>query len=555
MPSSITCHHCNTTLRVPDATTGKKFRCPKCKEVITLGATSLPEKKSPPVLEVAYSDQKNPRSNVPATPRKRQRKDDYEEERDHRRGRPPASSNLPWIIAGISAALLLLVSTGFAVTLFVMWESSDKPVAQGPKAFPVANPVPPNNPQPNNPVPNNPPLQPNNPFPSNPLPNNPKPKPNNPQPTLPPSNEPPPSKLDPAPANPKLEKTEFRYHSVAGAVMAPDERIMVLSIPTKAQLAFIDTLLGKEIKLMDVPFQPGRICVQNNKLYVANLTAPQIYAFDIDSGEQLGKYTVPGNAFENMTCHPKVGPIYATNLSNDVYAIDPSTGASHNTGAKGQLIVVDPVRAEYVYTGIQKPIQEKLVFEEGPGDSVIVWLGKANLNATMLKYRVDGNRLVLVGANSNASINGRGLGISPDGKHICMPGGGGWRPLNSPRYNYCMALFETSDMNTAVGQISTGAYPGQIAWHPHLNYIVAYKSDHYGKGLSIVKTGSYVKIVEYHTEQQDAGGRVLVGGRGTKAIFIPLFYPGRTDQNPVIQIFDIPVTDADRAALKKVYKQ
>jgi DNA-binding beta-propeller fold protein YncE len=343
----------------------------------------------------------------------------------------------------------------------------------------------------------------------------------------------------------------LNFPRIEGAVMTPDGKTLIVSLPTEGTLVYIDTLAGKEQKKVEVDFQPSALAIQGDRLFAATQGAPRIHVIDVATGKAAKSIQLPGAPIQALGCHPAKGLLYATNAKHEVYAINPADGKFERTGAKGQLLVVDPAEGKYVYTGIQKPIQDVVIVKEGPNNTVRISLGSANLFAVMLKYEVADMDLRAVAANDTAAVNGRAMAVSADGKRIAMAGGGGYRTRNDPRANYSIAVFDTGNMKDLQGQVSTGAYPNGIAFHPHLNYGAAFRS---GKDVILFRDKSFIKKATFTASQDcaNAGAIMLFGGQGTQVIYISQAPPAFAKES-VVDIFTLPLTEEDRATLRKAY--
>src|SRR5262249_55962485 len=156
---------------------------------------------------------------------------------------------------------------------------------------------------------------------------------------------------------------------------------------------------------------------------------------------------VQGEPIKALACNRHQGLVYGANAADEVMAIDPTAGTAKKTAARGQMLAVGSADSKFVYTGIQKPIPHPLGFQQ-QGNQVRIPSRQTNLNGALLQYAVQGDDLKGIALNDNAAINGRYLGVSADGKLAALAGGGGWRSKNDPRANYCIAVFDTSDMKT-----------------------------------------------------------------------------------------------------------
>ena len=343
----------------------------------------------------------------------------------------------------------------------------------------------------------------------------------------------------------------YNLAAVGGIVMAPDNRTMIVSVPSEGKLVYFDTISEKELKQVEVDFQPTLLAVQGKKLFAAVKGSPKIFVLDVATGKAQKEIPMSGEPWFSLGCHRDKGLLYGVNLKHEVYSIDPDTGKAHKTKAKGQLLAVPAGGDKYIYTGIQKPIRDVLVIEKGGGDRIKLSLMQANTRALMLKYEIDGADLKLVAANDNAAVNGRGLGVSPDGKQIAMAGGGGWRSKTDPRANYSIAVFDTAKMDTLNGQVETGPYPSNVIFHPVLKLGAAHNS----KDVILFNSKSFVKKKSFPTTDSsfNHSGYLLFGGRGTKVIYCS--YNAPINKGSVLQIFSLPLTQEEEGLLIKAYPE
>jgi hypothetical protein len=309
--------------------------------------------------------------------------------------------------------------------------------------------------------------------------------------------------------------------AAGGAVMSMDNSILIVSLPSLGSLYYYDTIAEKELKKVDVDFQPAALARQGLKLFAAAKGAGIVHVLDATTGKELSQIKVPGTAVTGLVCNPRQGRLYAVNASYEVSCIDPDTGKVAPTSAKGQMLTMDAADGKFLYAAIQKPMKDVLVMRSTGGNSVRFSLNKANRFALMLKYAVNGDALDLVAANDNAAINGVDIAVSPDGTRIAMAGAGGWSPPSGSPRSYSIAVFDTSDMKSLAGQIDIGAYPRSVVFHPQLNLGAAGR---YGSSAEVVffNAKSLAKKESPIRLQQSGSMPVLLtfGAQGTKLIIV-----------------------------------
>jgi len=337
---------------------------------------------------------------------------------------------------------------------------------------------------------------------------------------------------------------DVKLASVGGAVMLPDGQTLVLALTPDATLLYVDTLAEKVSQRVEVDFQPAALAAQGDKLFVAAKGTSTIHVCDAAGGKELRNVKLPGEPVLALACHPAKGLLYATNQNSEVFSIDGEQGTATKTKAKGQMLAIDAVDGSFVYTGVQKPIRDVLVFRKGAGGEVTVSFAKADVRAVMLKYAVDDQDLKPVAANDNAALNGKWLAVSPDGKQAAMAGGGGWHSMTDPHFHYVIAVFDASDLQGMNGQVDTGPYPAAVAFHPVLPVGVAYASD-----LTVFSAKSFAKKDSFKTQKGGAPAFLGFGAKGTKVVFVA------AGDNSSVQFFPLQLTEKDQDALKQAYQK
>jgi DNA-binding beta-propeller fold protein YncE len=352
-----------------------------------------------------------------------------------------------------------------------------------------------------------------------------------------------------ATTTPVLADATFSLAPVGGIVMVSDHKTMIVSVPSEGKLIYFDTLAEKEVRQVEVDFQPMFLAIQGKRLFASVKGSSKIFVLNAGTAKVIKEISLPGEPLHALACHPVQGLLYAVNTANEIYSVDTEKGTHQKTTGKGQLLTVDPSGGKFVFSGIQKPIKEVLLIEDVGGGKVQLSLRQADTRALMLKYAVDGADLKLVAANDNAAVNGRGMAVSADGKQIAMAGGGGWRSKTDPKANYAVAVFDSEKMNNLNGQVDTGPYPSNVAFHPVLNLGAAFNT----KEVVVFNAKSFVKKTSFLTRDNsfNHAGHLLFGGLGTKVIYCS--YNAPIQKGSVLQIFSLRFTDAEKDALKKHY--
>src|SRR5262245_3906422 len=336
---------------------------------------------------------------------------------------------------------------------------------------------------------------------------------------------------------------EVKIAPASSAALTPDTKTVIVAVPNNGALLYLSAETEKELRKVELDFKPSSMAVQGKNLFVSTQGSGTIHVLDVDTGKEKGEIKVPGEPVVNVACHSSKGLLYATNLSDEVYAVEPEIGKATKTKAVGKMVVVDPTDGKFVYTGIQKTIRDQLVLEES-GEQIKVSVVSTNARASMLKYAVDGTALKLVALQDNAALNGKALALSADGKRIAMAGGGGWVSKTDGRFNYGVAVFETSDLKTMAGEVECGAYPYSISFHAVLNFGVVVRG---GNDLFVFNGKS---LARKESIKAPGGGPALVlyAAQGTKLVHLV-----NSGTDSIVSFHALTLSDQDKELLKAAY--
>lgn len=359
--------------------------------------------------------------------------------------------------------------------------------------------------------------------------------------------------------------------SLGGFALSPDGETLIVSSPKTAEIIYIDTSEDKEIKRVKVDFQPTALALRGPSLYAVGKGSSLIHVLDAQTGKSKNEIRAPGVKIVRLAGHATVGPLFATTDQFQILAVNTAAGKIEGTVAEGNFMAVDP-KGEFLYTGTQKPINDVLVLSRGPRRSVRVGVRKTNLNSSIVKYSIKSKKLEPVAMNADPVQNGRMMAVSRDGRRIAVVGGGGVMGDDRKR-SYVIPVLDAGDLETEVGQVETGPYPSEIAFHPVLDLGVAERSGAASeltlfdaKSLAPIKTMGFTAKAGARVEF----GLLTFGGRGTKLVY---YYSessaptGRlssragsrarpaADSDPVGRLYLIPLelTDDQKAELAKSF--
>ena len=122
-------------------------------------------------------------------------------------------------------------------------------------------------------------------------------------------------------ADDELPIVTFEIPSAGGWVIGPDLGTLIVSSPKTAELYFIDTVSAEAPRKVRVPFKPDRLALQGDQLFVSVEGSSLVHAIDAQSGKSIRRYKVPGTAILDLACHHDAGPIFVSNVDEQV--LDP----------------------------------------------------------------------------------------------------------------------------------------------------------------------------------------------------------------------------------------
>lgn len=315
---------------------------------------------------------------------------------------------------------------------------------------------------------------------------------------------------------------------------------LIVSSPETTQLLYFNTSTEKELKRIDVDFKPGALCRQGKTLYVAGQGSGVVYSVDLSTGKTLQEIEVGGDAIVTLACHSDAGMVYAATASRAIFSINPATGKATKTTAVGKYLGVTADKSSLI-TGFQ-PGDGEYDYKVAEGKRIVIpWSETWGTRAQINKYKISGSNLTFVAAQNNAASNGWSFHLSPDGKRVAMPGGGGWRPVEGTGGGYITALFSTENLETMLAQIPSGI---GLATHPVLDLGATSHDD----GVRFYRGKAWKPAGEFKMKGNGASLLLATAAKGTKFIFWNGIEAGQG-----LHFLPLELTEEDESRLKKVY--
>lgn len=337
----------------------------------------------------------------------------------------------------------------------------------------------------------------------------------------------------------------------SGAVLLPDNITLVVAQAETANLIYFDTMAEREVKRVEVDFQPGELVVQGDTLFAAAKGSALVYALEAATGKVKKEHNLGGDGIVHLACHPRKGLLYASTTRFDVVSLDPVSGAVNKTKALGQFLAVSP-GGKFLYTGVQPANRDEIeIITRRDGSTRIIFTDMWGPRAMLMKYAVDGPDLRFLASQNNAAVNGWWMHLTPDGKKLMMVGGGGWRPPKEGGTGggYVTAVFRTDNLQTMAQQIPFSGL--NTIFHPILNLGVA---NSHGMFLTLFNSKSLVKrtSIELNKERESRPLLLMFGGKGRKLI---LWNGDNLQKEQGLHFLPLPLKAEEEAALAKASEQ
>jgi len=187
---------------------------------------------------------------------------------------------------------------------------------------------------------------------------------------------------------------------------------------------------------------------------------------------------------------PTLRRIYVLSSDNHLFILDMDTGQIYSeTPISGSSLAIDE-KAEMLFTGS-------------------MWSSPSSL----YRYSVSGDVPLLVQSRWDAGGNGRKIGMSPDGKHIVLPCGGG------NGLGYTLYDFDAANLDNVLGEWQIGTYPTNAVFSKDGNFLYGTNGDPYDNYLYVMDAGTYQQIRkipfpntdDYSVFTPNSTGSVIVG--------------------------------------------
>jgi hypothetical protein len=320
---------------------------------------------------------------------------------------------------------------------------------------------------------------------------------------------------------------EFELAGVGGFAMSPDNVTLAVGLTQKPELVYIDTVAGKELKRIAVEFAPGAMAWQDKVLFVSQKTGGVVHVLDADTGKETGTATV-GSTVRNLTCHPRHGLVFATNINGELWMFDARGKARQIQGGKAHVAAIDPSEGKALYIAQELRVRTDLV----------------KFTVTDSGVRLDSTMQNACGTNLYAIF------VTADGKQVGVSAGAGYDESGSRKRHYAIPMYSTADIKTMLGEVAPN---GMVAAHPvlPLAVVVRMNTPPNSEGTyHIVNTKTYAEVSKNPVGKKGGNPTVLAfGGKGKKAIYGLETGKGVT----TLLVLDLKLTKDEEEAVEKAF--
>jgi hypothetical protein len=318
---------------------------------------------------------------------------------------------------------------------------------------------------------------------------------------------------------------EFELQGVGGFALSPDNATLAVGLTAKPEIVYLDTVAGKELKRVALEFQPGRMAWQDKTLFVAQKAGGVVHVLEAGTGKEAATATV-GSTVRNLTCHPRRGLAFVTNISGELWMLNAKGRSMHIKRAKAHLAAVDPSEGKFLYT---------------------LYEGRVRTDLTRFTVLPNGVRFGPTLPNA-CGRNLYEVFVTGDGKQVGASCGGGYDEAGSRRRHYAIPMYGTADMKTMRGEIVPN---GLAAAHPVLPLVAVVRMNAppgSERHCHIVNTSTYAEVSKIPLGKRGGNPTVLTfGGKGRKLVCGLDTGKGVTR----LVVMDLALTRAQEEALKK----
>lgn len=206
-------------------------------------------------------------------------------------------------------------------------------------------------------------------------------------------------------------------------------------------------------------------CLVSGRLFLVLGGPPRLCEVDVPSGAVRSTLALGDYAPKNVAVLPSRGVAYFPRDSA-IHRLDLGSGEIQSTKRPAIHVRADP-REEYLYAIIKPEFRATpFYFVEQPSGT------------TLFVFRVLENALVLAAVRENAASNGYEAVLSPDGRWVTVPGGGGWRPqYYKGTHGYGAAIFACANVEHLQGFFGSRHYSQGVAINPVTNQVAVVASE------------------------------------------------------------------------------
>lgn len=269
-----------------------------------------------------------------------------------------------------------------------------------------------------------------------------------------------------------LDEEGVHYIDSKWCVLATRLRRDGIFVLTEKTLVELDAGALKTVRSTQLSEQYVRIAERPD--YYLAATSSELHLLEKSTLKPKRKIKLPGSGLSDLAIHPKARMCYVAITDNEGGRLNPlvASKVAWVDETRGEVQYLDRVVGDWVavhpsgrhlFTAVHEMYREGYRWDRVAG--VMPSYGNVDI---LLSYDISGSRVRHRHTNASPGANSSAMRMSPDGAHVAIVAGGGYRAGAPGLTGYTIAAFNASDIRTATVSYKTGAYPRDVSFHPSL---------------------------------------------------------------------------------------
>jgi hypothetical protein len=265
-----------------------------------------------------------------------------------------------------------------------------------------------------------------------------------------------PAAVSRAPGQPATSTISLKGDTLVGEPCWAKDGRAFFTLDGSGILRRITTSDFREEKRLELGHKCGSLATSADGLVVAVIDLQE--AWVIDPATLLVKKRVAAPGVARVTAAPQ-SPVAVAVTGND----------GINAAGDNNLMVLDLARGQPV---MQYGLPTRYATLTPDGKYLFSETGTEELQ----RIRLEGNKLEPDLLSPRVGQNAKGITVSPDGKYVCMPSGGGNLDIpGTPHTAYATYVFAVDNLEKPAFTVAAGPFPQAVGFDPRGGHVFAQK--------------------------------------------------------------------------------